>query len=92
MPDNYEAMKILSSLFTNSGCPEKMDLAKEYLQKLTERFSDDIEAWIEYAQISETNHCATALTAYETALKLMKELSDMIPPEILNNLGVCYYR
>lgn len=46
-------MKILSSLYAESKDDAKQELAKDYLQKVVEQFPDDVEAWIELAQILE---------------------------------------
>ena len=52
-PGNYETMKILGSLYANSTSTTKKDTAKAHLKKVTEQFPDDVEAWIELAQILE---------------------------------------
>ena len=46
-------MKILGSLYASSDDLEKREVAKEHLKKVTEQFSDDVEAWIELAGILE---------------------------------------
>ena len=46
-------MKILGSLYANSVSTTKKDTAKAHLKKVTEQFPDDVEAWIELAQILE---------------------------------------
>lgn len=72
-PTNYETMKILGSLYSNSSSQERRDKAKvknwqkfdrislnvcsfieqELLKKIVDQYPEDIEAWIEYAQILE---------------------------------------
>ena len=52
-PGNYETMKILGSLYANSVSGTKKETAKAHLKKVTEQFPDDVEAWIELAQILE---------------------------------------
>jgi hypothetical protein len=64
-PNNYETMKILGSLYANSETPgveagdtdssrkDRRDKAKEYLKKVVEQCPDDVEAWIDYAQLLE---------------------------------------
>ncbi|XP_068973441.1 RNA polymerase-associated protein CTR9 homolog [Bombus flavifrons] len=92
-PDNYETMKILGSLYANSSCQFKRNIAKNHLQKVTEQFPDDIEAWIELAQILEQNDHNAALNAYGTVTRILKEdVQANIPPEILNNVGALHYR
>ena len=52
-PNNYEAMKILGSLYAQSPNQTKWDKAKHLLKKVTEQQPEDFEAWIELAQILE---------------------------------------
>lgn len=48
-------MKILGSLYATSPSQSKRDIARQHLKKVTEQFPDDVEAWIELAQILEQN-------------------------------------
>lgn len=48
-------MKILGSLYANSTSQSKRDIARQHLKKVTEQFPNDVEAWIELAQILEQN-------------------------------------
>ncbi|XP_050574045.1 RNA polymerase-associated protein CTR9 homolog isoform X12 [Bombus affinis] len=92
-PDNCETMKILGSLYANSGSQSKRDIAKNYLRKVTEQFPDDIEAWIELAQILQESDHKAALNAYGTVIRILKEQNQTdIPSEILNNVGALHYR
>lgn len=52
-PNNYETMKILGSLYAASNSQSKRDIARTHLKKVTDQFPDDVEAWIELAQILE---------------------------------------
>lgn len=85
-------MKILGSLYANSSSQSKRDIAKSHLRKVTEQFPDDVEAWIELAQILEQSDLQAALQAYATTTKIIKEVHHDIPPEILNNVGALHYR
>lgn len=92
-PGNYETMKILGSLYANSTSQSKRDIAKNHLKKVTEQFPDDIEAWIELAQILEQSDIQGSLNAYGTAIKILKkDVQAEIPTEILNNVGALHYR
>lgn len=92
-PGNYETMKILGSLYANSNSQSKRDIAKTHLKKVTEQFPDDVEAWIELAQILEQNDLQGSLAAYDTAKQILKEkVNEDIPPEILNNVAALHYR
>lgn len=92
-PGNYETMKILGSLYANSTSQSKRDIAKQHLKKVTEQFPDDVEAWIELAQILEQNDLHASLSAYKTATSILTEkVNAEIPPEILNNVSALHYR
>uniref|UniRef100_A0A8C4PYM7 CTR9 homolog, Paf1/RNA polymerase II complex component n=1 Tax=Eptatretus burgeri TaxID=7764 RepID=A0A8C4PYM7_EPTBU len=92
-PGNYETMKILGSLYAASDEQEKRDTAKGLLKRVTEQCPDDIEAWIELAQILEQADIQGALSAYGTATRILKEkVQADVPPEILNNVGALHCR
>lgn len=64
-----------------------------HLKKVTEQFPDDVEAWIELAQILEQSDIQGALSAYGTATEILKEKVEAdVPPEILNNVAALHYR
>ena len=92
-PNNYETMKILGSLYANSENEEKREIAKSHLKKVTEHEPDDVEAWIELAQILEQTDLPGSLKAYETAISIWNDkVRETIPPQIVNNLGSLHYR
>ncbi|GIY16839.1 RNA polymerase-associated protein CTR9 homolog [Caerostris darwini] len=92
-PGNYETMKILGSLYAHSPNQAKKDQAKAHLKKVTEQFDEDVEAWIELAQILEQSDIQGALSAYGTATSILKEqVGADVPPEILNNVAALHYR
>ncbi|XP_033095970.1 RNA polymerase-associated protein CTR9 homolog [Anneissia japonica] len=92
-PGNYETMKILGSLYASSKDEAKREIAKGHLQKVVDQFPDDVEAWIELAQILEITDVQGALSAYGTATRILKEkVQADVPPEILNNVGALHYR
>ena len=91
-PGNYETMRILGALYANSDNEEKREIAKSHLKKVTEQFHDDVEAWIELAEILVQSDLNASLSANLTATKIFKENIDLpIPPEILNNMGSIHY-
>jgi len=60
---------------------------------VTEQYPDDVEAWIELAQILEQTDIQGALSAYGTATRILQEkVQADVPPEILNNLGALHFR
>lgn len=60
---------------------------------MTEQYPDDVEAWIELAQILEQTDIQGALSAYGTATRILQEkVQADVPPEILNNLGALHFR
>ncbi|KAK6641359.1 protein required for normal CLN1 and CLN2 G1 cyclin expression [Polyplax serrata] len=92
-PCNYETMKILGSLYANSTSQSKREIAKNHLRKVTEQFPEDVEAWIELAQILEQSDLQGALQAYGMATKILRDKVQVdLPPEILNNVGALHYR
>jgi RNA polymerase-associated protein CTR9 len=92
-PANYEALKILGSIYSGSKEQEKKELAKQHLKKVTELCPEDVEAWIELAQILEPTDIQGALSAYGKAIKIFKEIvHEDIPPEILNNVASLHFR
>ncbi|KAK0170395.1 hypothetical protein PV328_010963 [Microctonus aethiopoides] len=92
-PENLETLKILSLLYAKSTSQSKRDIAKIYLQKLTSLDPEDAEAWILFAEIQHENDCSASLSAYETAIGIMKlTVGDKIPPQIYNNIGTLHYR
>ena len=92
-PGNYESLKILASIYSNSKDHEKREIAKQNFKKVTEQCPDDVEAWIELAQLLEVNDIQGALNAYGIATKILKEkVQEEIPPEILNNVASLHYR
>ncbi|TRY67808.1 hypothetical protein TCAL_07229 [Tigriopus californicus] len=92
-PNNYETMKILGSLYANSDNEEKRQIARNHLKKVTDQFPDDVEAWIELAQIFEQSDQHASLAAYKTATKILRDnVKTDIPPEILNNVGSLQFR
>lgn len=93
VPGNYEAMKILGSIYAGSKSFEKREVAKAHLKKVTELQPDDVEAWIELAQILEAGDVTGALHAYGIATKILTErIQEDIPPEILNNVASLHFR
>ena len=87
-PGNYETMKILGSLYASSANEEKRKVAETHLRKVTEQFSEDVEAWIELAQILEQTDLQESLKSYKTATRILQDKVEAeVPPEILNNVG-----
>jgi len=92
-PGNYETMKILGSLYASSDNEEKREIAKSHLRKVTEQFPEDVEAWIELAQILEQTDLDASLQSYKTATRILQDKVEAdVPPEILNNVGSLHFR
>jgi len=72
--------------------------------QVTEHYPDDVEAWIELAQLLERQPSSTgsggtsdgvqgALSAYGTATSLVRDrVQADVPPEILNNIAALHFR
>ena len=92
-PGNYETMKILGSLYASSTNEEKRKIAENHLKKVTEQFPEDVEAWIELAQILEQNDLGESLKCYKTATRILQDKVEAeVAPEILNNVGSLNFR
>ncbi|KAA3676187.1 RNA polymerase-associated protein CTR9, partial [Paragonimus westermani] len=89
-PTNYETLKILGSLYSQSNKPDKRAHAKQLFKQVTESQPEDVEAWIEYAQLLE-NDVNGALEAYLKALTILENINLDIAPEILNNIACLYF-
>ena len=86
-------MKILGSLYDSSSNEEKRKIAENHLKKVTEQFPEDVEAWIELAQILEQNDLGESLKCYKTATRILQDKVEAeVPPEILNNVGSLNFR
>eukprot|EP01117_Protostelium_nocturnum_P007261 TRINITY_DN2598_c0_g1_i2.p1 TRINITY_DN2598_c0_g1~~TRINITY_DN2598_c0_g1_i2.p1 ORF type:complete len:1004 (-),score=427.67 TRINITY_DN2598_c0_g1_i2:118-3129(-) len=82
-PDNFEALRILGSLSKTSNRSKAFVL----LKKVVELNPNDVETWIEIAQLSENNH-ADALSAYEKAKQALIDKGANVPFQLWNNIGV----
>lgn len=68
-------------------------MAETHLKKVTEQFPEDVEAWIELAQILEQTDLAESLKSYNTATRILQDKVEAdVPPEILNNVGSLNFR
>lgn len=63
------------------------------LKRVTEQYPDDVEAWIELAQILERTESIAAIAAYEKATNILTDTVGVeLPPEILNNVAALHFR
>ena len=91
-PGNYETMRILGSLYANSDNEERREIAKSHLKKVTDQNPNDVEAWMELAQILVQSDLQASLNANLTATKIFTEkVGEDTPPEILNNVAALHY-
>ncbi len=91
-PNNYETMRILGALYASSDNEEKREIAKSHLKKVTDHFTDDVEAWVELAQILAQTDLQASLNANMTAIKIFTDkVGADPPPEILNNMGSLHF-
>lgn len=88
-PGNYETMRILGALYANSDNEAKREIAKSHLKKVTDQFSDDVEAWMELSQILVQSDLQASLNSNITATKIFTEKMqvDFVPPQLYNNRG-----
>lgn len=92
-PDNYETLKILGSLYTQTTDQAKHEVAKEYFRKVTAMQPDDVEAWMELALLLDEQDPRESLRCCNKAVELFREkVNAPMPLEIVNNIGSLYYR
>ncbi|TKR78211.1 hypothetical protein L596_019056 [Steinernema carpocapsae] len=96
-PNNYETLKIMGSLYAHhpslkAGETEQRHAkATECLKKVIEISPDDIEAYIDLAQLQEQNSPDAALASYNKVCDLLTSATEMeVPSEIYNNMGSLY--
>ncbi|VEL34907.1 unnamed protein product [Protopolystoma xenopodis] len=91
-PNNYETLKILGSLYAQSNKADRRTQAKQLFKQVTvtDQQPDDVEAWIEYAQLLE-NDVNGALEAYLKALAILEQIQLDVSPELLNNVAALYF-
>ena len=82
-------MRILGALYANSDNEAKREIAKSHLKKVTDQFSDDVEAWMELSQILVQSDLQASLNSNITATKIFTEKMqvDFVPPQLYNNRG-----
>ena len=83
-PGNYETMRILGALYANSDNEAKREIAKSHLKKVTDQFSDDVEAWMELSQILVQSDLQASLNSNITATKIFTA-NDQIGLVTLSN-------
>ncbi|VDM39381.1 unnamed protein product [Toxocara canis] len=93
-PSNYDTLKVLGSLYAHSEPAEPKEKAerrrkaKELLKKAVEMCPDDVEALIEFAQLTESSDPQASLEAYTKAADFLQNTLEVdVPPEITNNIG-----
>jgi cytochrome c-type biogenesis protein CcmH/NrfG len=52
-PENYEATKVLASLYAQTKSQSQQKKAQELFASITKKHPEDIEAWIELAVLKE---------------------------------------
>mmetsp|Transcript_7346 Transcript_7346/g.31200 ORF Transcript_7346/g.31200 Transcript_7346/m.31200 type:complete len:1115 (+) Transcript_7346:42-3386(+) len=99
-PDNYEAMKMLASLYVGTSNEE---LSRQFLNRITEQYPTDWESWIELGQLLEKANPTEALKAFETAARIQQKAmageqeegqsaAAVVPTQLLNNIAVLKHK
>jgi RNA polymerase-associated protein CTR9 len=89
VPDNYEVLRVLGSLYGQEG---KTNEAITLLTQAVAIRQDDIDLFIELAQLQEATDSDKALDRYQVAITLMNTAGKEIPNEIWNNVGLLYHK
>eukprot|EP00005_Dracoamoeba_jomungandri_P008714 CAMPEP_0174270756 /NCGR_PEP_ID=MMETSP0439-20130205/45618_1 /TAXON_ID=0 /ORGANISM="Stereomyxa ramosa, Strain Chinc5" /LENGTH=1018 /DNA_ID=CAMNT_0015360281 /DNA_START=21 /DNA_END=3074 /DNA_ORIENTATION=+ len=88
-PGNYETLKVLGSLYASCG---KKEEAIQNFKKVLETHADDIDAWIEMAELVESRDYKEAHDCYVKAANLLEEQGQQVPLELWNNIGVLCFK
>ncbi|KAK0417353.1 hypothetical protein QR680_012959 [Steinernema hermaphroditum] len=93
-PNNYETLKIIGSLYAHHPSPkpgeneQRRAKAIECLRKVVDLTPDDIEAYIDLAQLQEQNDPNASLASYTKVCDLLTSQTEMeVPPAIFNNMA-----
>jgi len=89
VPDNYEVLRTLGSLYGQEG---KNSEAITLLTQAIAIRQDDIDLFIELAQLQEAIDSEKALDRYQLAITLMNTAGKVIPKEIWNNVALLYQK
>ncbi|KAI3384535.1 hypothetical protein SNEBB_003603 [Seison nebaliae] len=97
--DDLDAKKLLAILYVHERADSKKEDGRrrqksiEYMREVCEKCPNDIDAWINYAQMLDA-HTETKLVldAYTQASKLIREKNVLVPLEMLNNIASLYYK
>lgn len=90
VPDNYECVKILGSLYRKSNF--NAEKAIEHLKKAIELNSCDADTYLELAASYEGVDDVEASKAYDQAILLLKENKTNISAQLWNNFGALKQR
>ncbi|CAJ0571771.1 unnamed protein product, partial [Mesorhabditis spiculigera] len=95
MPNCSGSLKILAALYTYSETPvkdktDRKQKARELLIKYLAISPDDVEALMDYAQLTEYVEPNKSLESYQKAAKLLLADGIEVPAEMLNNMGSLY--
>eukprot|EP00056_Hartaetosiga_gracilis_P009401 m.135058 g.135058 ORF g.135058 m.135058 type:complete len:1193 (+) comp13117_c0_seq8:51-3629(+) len=91
MPSNLGAMKILASLYVCEGTSiSSQNKATVLFEKITQQQPEDIEAWIDLGMLLLRKDCKRALECFETAQKMLRDIDQPLPPELVNNIASLY--
>ncbi|KAK0406995.1 hypothetical protein QR680_018937 [Steinernema hermaphroditum] len=97
-PNNYETLKIIGSLYAHHPSPkpgeneQRRAKAIECLKKVVYLTPEDIEAYIDLAQLQEQNDPNASLASYTKVCELLTSQTEMeVPRAIFNNMASLHY-
>jgi len=92
-PTNVENLKVLGSILSKEKSLPDQKKAQSFLKKVVEINPEDVETWIELAEVHEIFDLDEALHAYQKAENIWEtQIKGVLPPELLNNIGALYLR
>eukprot|EP01083_Nonionella_stella_P178420 630226_1 len=88
-PHNFPALKAMGCLNNRQG---ELLKARDLLNKALDVNDEDVETWILLASVCEQFDRPTAITAYTTVIRLMKERRLEVPLAVYNNIAVLFHQ
>ncbi|CAG8531922.1 6891_t:CDS:10 [Ambispora leptoticha] len=99
-PGNVDILTVLAMvqahLFNTADNPHEKEEARKEFDKLTKMIKDDKfddpQIFTIKGQLLEEENWHKGLSAYKRAVELYIDKGEIVPPQLLNNIGVNYFR
>ncbi|KAF6139198.1 hypothetical protein GIB67_040345 [Kingdonia uniflora] len=87
-PENCESLKAVGHIYVKLGQTEK---ALEVLRKATRIDPRNAQAFLELGELLISSDAGAALDAFKTARSLLKRSGELVPIQLLNNVGILHF-